>query len=87
MNFWLVPALACCATNAIQTAPACVLPAMFPCFNFCNPMSSIEDEYNQAMKELLARRAQRMKELYEAESAQFSKELADMGLVIAGNKP
>jgi len=36
-----------------------------------------------ASKEMLARRSQRMKELYEAETAQLLRELEDMGLQIS----
>jgi len=43
---------------------------------------SMDDEHRQATSEMLARRTQRMKELYEAEFAQLARELDDMGLVI-----
>ena len=43
----------------------------------------IEEEQQMASKEMLARRSQRMKELYEAETAQLLRELEDMGLQIS----
>lgn len=42
----------------------------------------MEDEHHAATRELLARRTQRMKELYEAEYAQLNRELEDMGLTV-----
>jgi hypothetical protein len=49
------------------------------CYRGCR----IEEEYQQASREMLARRSQRMKELYEAETAQLKRELEDMGLTIS----
>ena len=45
--------------------------------------SSMEDEHAAATRELMARRSQRMKELYQAEYAQLNRELEDMGLTIS----
>ena len=45
--------------------------------------SSMEDEHAAATRELMARRSQRMKELYEAEYAQLNRELEDMGLTVS----
>jgi hypothetical protein len=43
----------------------------------------MEDEHAAATRELMARRSQRMKELYQAEYAQLNRELEDMGLTIS----
>jgi hypothetical protein len=43
----------------------------------------MEEEHRAATKELTARRSQRMKELYESEHAQLSRELEEMGLTIS----
>ena len=46
----------------------------------------MEEEHKCATKEMLSRRSQRMKELYEAEFAQLTRELEDMGLTISISK-
>jgi len=43
----------------------------------------MEEEHRQATRALLARRSQRMKELYAAEAAQLTRELQETGLCMS----